>query len=315
MPAAKIAHGLGLAKNMEVYRRCESFETLKDHKKDFPSIVKRRLLNPSKTDLGVISKHILQKINLKIISITNLNLMRSSEQAIEWFNGLPKNEKLRFLVFDICDYYPSISESLLEKALEFAKQYCTITDEDVQIIMHSRKSLLMHNGKPFVKKDSNGNFDVSQGSYDSCEVSELTGLFLLSQLNEFVEPEKTILYRDDGLMAIKATGRQLDKMRQRLEVKFREFNLKIECMIPKTNVVEYLDIKFNLNDRSYRPYRKPNDFPLYVHAQSNHPPPVLKTLPKNINARISLRSCNEKAFNEEKAIYQNALKKVATILR
>ena len=60
-----------------------------------------------------------------------------------------------------------------------------------------------------------------------------------------MEPEKTILYRDDGLMAIKATGRQLDKMRQRLEVKFREFNLKIECMIPKTNVVEYLDIKFN----------------------------------------------------------------------
>ena len=167
----------------------------------------------------------------------------------------------------------------------------------------------MHNGKPFVKKDSNNNFDVSQGAFDSCEVSELTGLFLLSQLNEVVEPEKTILYRDDGLMAIKATGRQLDKMRQRLEVKFREFNLKLECMIPKTNVVEYLDIKFNLNDRSYRPYRKPNDFPLYVHAQSNHPPPVLKTLPKNINARISLRSCNEKAFNEEKPIYQNALKK------
>ena len=49
-------------------------------------------------------------------------------------------------------------------------------------------------------------------------------------------------------MAVKATGRQLDKLRQKLEEKFKEFNLKLECIIPKTNMVEYLGIKFNLDE-------------------------------------------------------------------
>ena len=175
--------------------------------------------------------------------------------------------------------------------------------------MHSRKSLLISNGKPYVKKDSNGNFDVSQGAYDSCEVSELCGLFLLSELKELAPPQYTILYRDDGLMALKATGRQLDKVRQKLEHKFSEFNLQLECMIPLTNIVEYLDIKFNLSERSYRPYKKPNDSPLYINACSNHPPPVIKANPRNINNRISLLSCSEAVFNEEKDIYQNALRR------
>ena len=159
--------------------------------------------------------------------------------------------------------------------------------------------LLISNGKPYVKKDSNGNFDVSQGSYDSCEISELCGLFILSEIKKFVPPEKTILYRDDGLIAMKANGRQLDKIRQKLQKKFGEFGLSIKTVIPETNVVEYLDIKFNLNIKTFRPYKKPNDNPCYVHSHSNHPPAVIRALPKNINNRISKLSCNEKVFDEE----------------
>ena len=103
------------------------------------------------------------------------------------------------------------------------------------------------NGKCYVKKSSDGKFDVTQGAYDSCECCELTGLFMLSQISTIAPPENSILYRDDGLMALKATGRQLDKIRQKLQEKFGEFGLKIVAVIPKTNVVEYLDECANLD--------------------------------------------------------------------
>ena len=44
-----------------------------------------------------------------------------------------------------------------------------------------------------------------------------------------------------------------------------------------------------------------------MNRQSNHPPAVIKTLPENINNRISGRSCSEKVFDEAKPIYQKAL--------
>ena len=48
---------------------------------------------------------------------------------------------------------------------------------------------------------------------------------------------------------------------------------------------------------------------MYVHSQSNHPPAVKEAIPNNINNRISLLSCSEKVFNEEKDTYQNALRR------
>ena len=39
--------------------------------------------------------------------------------------------------FDIVDFYPSISESLLWKALQFAKNFTVIDEESLHIIMQS----------------------------------------------------------------------------------------------------------------------------------------------------------------------------------
>ena len=74
---AKIALELELADRMEIIRRNEVFFTVKDHKSGFRksvmSTVKRRLLNPAKTDLGVVSKHILQE-KIEYIKQTMYNL-------------------------------------------------------------------------------------------------------------------------------------------------------------------------------------------------------------------------------------------------
>ena len=72
--------------------------------------------------------------------------------------------------------------------------------------------------------------------------------------------------------------------------------------------VDFLDVRFNLTNNTYEPYRKPNNEPVYININSNHPPNILKELPKSINKRISETSCNERIFNEAKSLYEEALK-------
>ena len=57
----------------------------------------------------------------------------------------------------------------------------------------------------------------------------------------------------------------------------------------------------------YDAYRKPNNESFYIHKQSNHPPNILKELPKSINKRISDISCDENVFNNAKLTYKKAL--------
>ena len=73
-------------------------------------------------------------------------------------------------------------------------------------------------------------------------------------------------------------------------------------------IVNYLDVTFNLNDGTYRPFRKPDGKTSYIHAESDHPPAILKHLPVSVEKRISDLSSSEKIFNESKGFDENALK-------
>ena len=43
-----------------------------------------------------------------------------------------------------------------------------------------------------------------------------------------------------------------------------------------------MDVRLDLSDGSHRPYRKPNDTPVYINAASNHPPSIPKHIPKMV---------------------------------
>ena len=73
-------------------------------------------------------------------------------------------------------------------------------------------------------------------------------------------------------------------------------------------IVDFLDITFNLNNGTYRPYKKPNDLLLYINKSSNHPPQIINQLPKIINERLSRNSSNEEVFNSSKYQYEKALR-------
>ena len=129
--------------------------------------------------------------------------------------------------------------------------------------------------------------DVTPGSYDGAEICELAGLYLLNQLSIVIGKSSVGLYRDDGLAAINnANGPKLDRIRKDIIALFKEEGLSITI---ETNLIEteFLDVTFNLATKKYFPFRKANNKPLYINAFLNHPPAIIKQLPKMINKRIS----------------------------
>ena len=75
-----------------------------------------------------------------------------------------------------------------------------------------------------------------------------------------------------------------------------------------TRQVNFLDITLDLTDGTYKPYRKPNDEPLYINRLSNHPPAIVKQLPSSINKRINKLSCNKQTFDDSSQLYNDALR-------
>ena len=72
-------------------------------------------------------------------------------------------------------------------------------------------------------------------------------------------------------------------------------------------VVNYLDVTFNLEDGSYRPYRKPNDETHYIHIHSDHPTSITKQLPRSIEKRLSQLSSSKDIFYETTPYYKQCL--------
>ena len=128
-------------------------------------IPQTRLINPAKNAIGPISKTILDKINKNVRHTLMLNEWKNRAGVIEWFNNIQDKPRYKFTVFDIKDFYPSIKQTLLTIAPNFAETHTEITKEDSNIIQHARKSLLYKEGEPWSKKDS-GLFDVTMGVYD-----------------------------------------------------------------------------------------------------------------------------------------------------
>ena len=77
-----------------------------------------------------------------------INQWKNTPSVINWVKNLKCKKQLKLVVFDIENFYPSISEKLLVDALNFAKGKVTIRKIDFDTIMHSRKSLLYKEGEP-----------------------------------------------------------------------------------------------------------------------------------------------------------------------
>ena len=201
----QIAEKLELDDRIYSLSRRESFITLKDHKGNFENNPTCRLLNPAKSELGKVSQKILARIVSQLRTKTKLNSWKNTHSVIDWFKNLNNKNTLAFIMFDICEFYPSITEEILKKALTYAKKHTNITKQEIDIILQTKSGLLF-NGKQAWNKKGNKAFDVTMGSWDGAEVCDLIGLYLLSQLSDM--NLEIGLHRDDALAVTDARPRQ-----------------------------------------------------------------------------------------------------------
>ena len=89
---------------------------LKDHKPNFTNNPTARLINPSKPELGRISREILQRINSTILKKSSLMQWKKTSDVLQWFKDLKNKEKIKFMQFDICEFYTSITQHPLHES-------------------------------------------------------------------------------------------------------------------------------------------------------------------------------------------------------
>ena len=309
--AKKLAQKLKLDERIETHSEETAFVTLKDHKPDFRDNPKCRLINPAKSQIGKVSKQLIEKLNDEIREKSKLKQWRSTTDVLSWFKDLKNKSDLRFLQLDIVEFYPSISSNLLEDAIRFAEETLgkSIDKKTKDIVFNARQAFLFKEGgeetEPWVKQS--GSFDVTMGAPDGAEICELVGLYLLDELRKKIPEIDFGLYRDDGLGIHKVlTNRKLDNIKKKLHDLFKGHGLRITIETSCTNV-DFLDVSLDLTNGSFCPYKKPNSKPLYVHTLSNHPKNVIKQIPLSINNRLKKISSSKESFDAAKGEYQQAL--------
>ena len=83
--AKDIAKSFNLDDRIEGYTEKSAFVTLKDHKDGFQNNPKCKLINPAKSEIGKVSKKILDSINSHVRKKTDLIQWRNTSEVINWF--------------------------------------------------------------------------------------------------------------------------------------------------------------------------------------------------------------------------------------
>ena len=137
------------------------------------------------------------------------------------------------------------------------------------------------------------------GCYDDAEVCEIVGSYVLNLLSNILGKHILGLYRDNGLAIIRnLSGPENERKRKAIIKLFKECSLNI-AIRTNLNIVNFLDFEMNLDTGTFRkPGRKPGKMPVYINRKSNHPPTIIKEIPKAIAKQIADISSSEADFNE-----------------
>ena len=71
--------------------------------------------------MGKVSKAILEKVNIILEDSLRVYQWKDTD-VINWFNAI-KNKSQCFIQLDIAEFYPSITGSILDTAISFARQH------------------------------------------------------------------------------------------------------------------------------------------------------------------------------------------------
>ena len=84
-------------KRMERYAERTVFISLKYHQENFKHNTKCRLINPSKGEIGVVSKRFLEEINIKLNNHLCYNQWRNISTVMKWFKAIEYKKTCKFI--------------------------------------------------------------------------------------------------------------------------------------------------------------------------------------------------------------------------
>ena len=146
---------------------------------------------------------------------------------------------------NIIEFYPSITWGLWLKSLNHAWEYTDITDEEIEIILAWRKSILSDNRRTWMKSHVD-NFDVPMGTYGSAQVADLRGIYILDTLGRIVNFEKVGLSWDDWIIFIPdSNSPKTSKIQKNIIRAFKLLGLRIE-IASNLKIADFLDVTLNL---------------------------------------------------------------------
>ena len=217
MEVKHISKQLQLDNRIECLAKNAAFTSLKDHKPNFQSSLRCPFINPFKSDIGKISKSILDRVNQNLRNKLQFNQWKNSENVLDWFKKIKNKNNYVFIKFDIAEFCPSISETILWTAICFAEDHVETTDEEKRITFHCQKSSLFYKKESWKKKDGDSCFEIIMENYNGAELWEFIGMYLLSQLCTIISQNVCELYRDYGLMIQKyINGPQIEQLCQKI---------------------------------------------------------------------------------------------------
>ena len=101
-----------ISDRVDQLQKHDSHITVKDKKERFPHNPSFRLINPLQSDIRKVSKTILDGMNKEITSSIRFNQWENSSAVIKWFRNIENKPNCSFIIFNIQDFYPSISLTL-----------------------------------------------------------------------------------------------------------------------------------------------------------------------------------------------------------
>ena len=100
------------------------------------------------------------------------------------------------------------------------------------------------------------------GGYDSSQIADLVGLYILNMLTRIISPQQLGLYCDDGLLYIPNSNGPLSSSIQKRIIRALKFlGIKIEIS-SNIKIVNFLDVTLDLSNNSYKPFHKDQPEPI-----------------------------------------------------
>ena len=212
-------------------------------------------------------------------------------------HSLVQQHHCKFIKFKIKECYLSLSEETLNKAINFAENHTSISQENIRIIKNCRKSLLFHEDEPWKKKERDCSFEVPMGSYDGVELCELIGIYFQSLLESSLEKDQMGLHREDGLIILCNINKQeTDKIQKEIISVFKSIDLEIEITTNLTEV-NFLTVQKTIDCESLNSSLKPSvkGYPELFQALKylNNQNQIMKKPCKKVVKKKNGNTCNQ----------------------